>query len=85
MGGEMQEASKKPAGSSRKRPYEYSEHEMDVTIEKLYKCTYWEDPAHAARVQYYGLKLARAAALNNFIDRLDREFEAYMAGQPFKP
>ena len=36
-------------------------------------------------VQYYGLKFARAAALDNFIDRLDREFEAYMAGQPFKP
>ncbi|PUZ64088.1 hypothetical protein GQ55_3G116000 [Panicum hallii var. hallii] len=46
---------------------------------------YWEDPAHAARVQYYGLNLAREAALDNFIESLRREFEAYMAGQPFKP
>lgn len=44
-------------GSSRKRPYEYSEHEMDVTMEKLYKCNYWEDPTHAARVRYYGSSL----------------------------
>lgn len=56
----------------RKRAYEYSEYEMDVTIKKLYKCNYWEDPAYASKIKRFGLLLARSAALTNHIDRVLR-------------
>jgi hypothetical protein len=60
---------------SRKRPYEYGEHEYDVSMEKLYKCNYWEDPAYAKKIEFFGLGLARNAALDNECERLYRVFE----------
>lgn len=57
---------------------------MDVTMKKLYKCNYWKrGPGARRQVRYYGLSLTRKAALDNLIERLHKEFEAYMAGQPF--
>lgn len=61
--------------SSRKRPYEYGEHEYDVSTEKLYKGNYWEDPAYAKKIEFFGLTLARSDALDNACERLHREFE----------
>jgi hypothetical protein len=58
------------------------ERERDVSIEKLFKCNYWEDPAYASKLQDIGLMRARSAALDNVFERLHREFESYMAGGP---
>lgn len=73
----MEETKKPHVAGSRKRAYEHDEHKPDVTMEKI------EDPAYANKLQYYGLKLARGAALDNLIKRLNRQYEAYMAGRPF--
>jgi hypothetical protein len=69
---------------SRKRSYEYTELELDVASdpEKMFKCNYWEDPAYAIRLQYFGLRLARSAALDNNCSRLNSEFDAWMASLP---
>lgn len=40
--------------SSRKRPYEYSEHEVDVMAHKLYK---WGGPSLRQKIEFLGLGL----------------------------
>ena len=65
--------------SSSKRPYEYGKHELDVPMQKLYKCNYWEDPAYEKRLRWFGLSMAREAASDNHYDRLERRYEAFMA------
>lgn len=61
-----------PPQMPRKRAYEDSEGELDVTMKKLYKCNYWEDPAYASKIKTSGLLLARSAALTNHILRVLR-------------
>ena len=58
-----------------KRAYERSEYEFDLTIDKRYKCNYWEDPAYALILELSGGSKAMTAALINQSQRTVKELD----------
>ena len=71
-----------PAAHRRKRPLERGKYEqLNRVMDKMYKRSYWEDPAYAWRLRHFGLDLARDAAYENLFERAAREHAAWLAAR----
>ncbi|KAE8776056.1 hypothetical protein D1007_51392 [Hordeum vulgare] len=60
------------------RAYERSEDEFDLSIDKRYKCNYWEDPAYARILHLKGGSKARDAALTNLTWRYIKDIDDWL-------